>query len=677
MGSACVPGLKPPSPACALWDPILWSNTMMCGPIRGLLLALVVGFGMVVAFAPIPRITWELGDLMQFHEPSIFNYSELLLNEYKNLLYVGAREAVFALNMLNISQKKQEVQWKASDERKANCIEKGRSKETECLNYIRVLQQLTSDVLYVCGTNAFQPTCDYLNIISFKFLWMKQDGRGKCPFNPAHTYTSVMVDGELYAGTTYNFLGSEFIISRNYFHSHLRTESDIPWLYEPNFIHADVIRKTPSGIKGDENKVYFFFTEVSVEYDFFFQLKIPRIARVCMDDQGGKKILQNKWTSFLKAKLLCCHPDLGLFFNVLQDAFILRPPAVKEPVFYVVFTSQLNSVCLSAVCTYTLSTVEAVFSHGNYMQKAHVDFYPKWLTYHGEVPTPRPGMCINSETRAANYNSSLHLPDKTLLFIRDHPLIAESVTPIGNKPILVKKDVNYTQIVVDRTQALDKNFYDVMFIGTAHGTLHKAVQLQNGMHIIEETRLFQNSEPVQNLLLSSKKGSKFAYASCNSEVVQVPLAFCRKHSSCEECVLARDPYCAWSPSEGACVALPEAQDCTSRYWTCIQDMSGDVSSCPRIYWYQKTTYTKNCTAYLKCPPKSNIAQVVWKFQNNVLNITGYKYSFASKKNLIIFNLSERDSGVYSCLSVEKIGNTTVSHVLKRYILEVNHDPKPD
>lgn len=34
--------------------------------------------------------------------------------------------------------------------------------QTECLNYIRVLQPLGASALYVCGTNAFQPTCDHL-----------------------------------------------------------------------------------------------------------------------------------------------------------------------------------------------------------------------------------------------------------------------------------------------------------------------------------------------------------------------------------------------------------------------------------------------------------------------------------------------------------------------------------
>lgn len=47
--------------------------------------------------------------LLQFHEPGVFNYSVLLLSEDGNTLYVGAREAVFALSALNISHKLHEV----------------------------------------------------------------------------------------------------------------------------------------------------------------------------------------------------------------------------------------------------------------------------------------------------------------------------------------------------------------------------------------------------------------------------------------------------------------------------------------------------------------------------------------------------------------------------------------
>ncbi|KAI2553082.1 semaphorin 4D [Homo sapiens] len=503
----------------------------MCTPIRGLLMALAVMFGTAMAFAPIPRITWEHREvhLVQFHEPDIYNYSALLLSEDKDTLYIGAREAVFAVNALNISEKQHEVYWKVSEDKKAKCAEKGKSKQTECLNYIRVLQPLSATSLYVCGTNAFQPACDHLNLTSFKFLGKNEDGKGRCPFDPAHSYTSVMVDGELYSGTSYNFLGSEPIISRNSSHSPLRTEYAIPWLNEPSFVFADVIRKSPDSPDGEDDRVYFFFTEVSVEYEFVFRVLIPRIARVCKGDQGGLRTLQKKWTSFLKARLICSRPDSGLVFNVLRDVFVLRSPGLKVPVFYALFTPQLNNVGLSAVCAYNLSTAEEVFSHGKYMQSTTVEqSHTKWVRYNGPVPKPRPGACIDSEARAANYTSSLNLPDKTLQFVKDHPLMDDSVTPIDNRPRLIKKDVNYTQIVVDRTQALDGTVYDVMFVSTDRGALHKAISLEHAVHIIEETQLFQDFEPVQTLLLSSKKVLQtFALSGRRMGELWRPVSLCR------------------------------------------------------------------------------------------------------------------------------------------------------
>ncbi|KAF6328087.1 semaphorin 4D [Rhinolophus ferrumequinum] len=478
----------------------------MCAPVEGLLTALAVMFGTAVAFAPVPRITWEHREvqLAEFHQPGIFNYSALLLSEDKQTLYVGAREAVFAVNAFNVSQKQREAYWKVSEDKKAKCAEKGKSKQTECLNYIRVLQPLGATALYVCGTNAFQPACDHLNLTSFQFLGKNEDGKGRCPFDPAQSYTSVMVDGELYSGTSYNFLGSEPIISRNSSHSPLRTEYAIPWLNEPSFVHADWIRENPDSAEGEDDRIYFFFTEVSVEYEFVFKLVIPRVARVCKGDQGGLRTLQKKWTSFLKARLICSRPDSNLVFNVLRDIFVLRSPGLKEPVFYGVFTPQLNNVGLSAVCAYNLSTAEAVFSRGKYMQSATVEqSHTKWVRYNGAVPTPRPGACINREARAANFSSSLNLPDKTLQFVKDHPLMDDSVVPIDNRPRLIKSNVNYTQIVVDRTQALDGTVYDVMFVSTDRGALHKAISLENDVHIIEETQLFQDMEPVQTLLLAS------------------------------------------------------------------------------------------------------------------------------------------------------------------------------
>lgn len=636
-----------------------------------LLPALALLLDTALAFAPEPRITWEHREvrLPHFREPDIFNYSVLLLSEAGDTLYVGARDAVFALSALDVSQKLHEAHWEASEDKKAKCSEKGKSKQTECLNYIRVLQPLGTGALYVCGTNAFQPTCDHLNLTTFRFLGRGEDGKGRCPFDPAQSYTSVMVDGDLYSGTSYNFLGSEPIISRNSSHGFLRTEYAIPWLNEPSFVFADVVRESLNSTAGRDDRVYFFFTEVSVEYEFVFKLLIPRVARVCTGDQGGLRTLQKKWTSFLKARLVCARPDSGLVFNVLQDAFVLRAPDLQEPVFYGVFTPQLNNVGLSAVCAYNLSAVDAVFSQGKYMQSATVEqSHTKWVRYNGALPTPRPGACIDRAARAANISSSLNLPDKTLQFVKDHPLMDDSVTPADNKPRLVKSGVNYTQIAVDRTRALDGTAYDVMFVSTDRGALHKAVSLAGEVHIIEETQLFRDAEPVQTLLLSSGKGQKFIYAGSNAGVVQAPVAFCGKHGSCQDCVLARDPYCAWSLATATCVPH-ETHD---SHRSLIQDMRGDVSSCPDKVREssRQQFFAHGGTAELKCSHKSNLARVVWKFQDAVLAAEGPKYGLLGRKDLLIFNLSTGDSGVYRCLAREKVRNRTVEQLVARHVLEV-------
>lgn len=67
-----------------------------------------------------------------------------------------------------------------------------------------------------------------------------------------------------------------------------------------------------------------------------------RALLVLQGDKGGERVLQKKWTTFLKAQLLCSLPDDGFPFNIIQDMFVLtpRPEDWKNTVFYGVFTSQ-------------------------------------------------------------------------------------------------------------------------------------------------------------------------------------------------------------------------------------------------------------------------------------------------------------------------------------------------
>lgn len=62
--------------------------------------------------------------------------------------------------------------------------------------------------------------------------------------------------------------------------------------------------------------------------------------------------------------------------------------------------------------------------------------------------------CLNSALKAEGYDSSLKLPDKVLTFMRDHPLMENSVV---SAPLLVRSGVTYTKLAVTLTSISNGN----------------------------------------------------------------------------------------------------------------------------------------------------------------------------------------------------------------------------
>uniref|UniRef100_A0A4W4GID4 Sema domain-containing protein n=1 Tax=Electrophorus electricus TaxID=8005 RepID=A0A4W4GID4_ELEEL len=94
----------------------------------------------------------------------LFNYTSLLLSPEDNALYVGAREALFALNLSDISrpQLQRNFTWSTPEKKRDECSFKGKNLHTDCFNYIKILLRINSTHLYVCGTYAFSPICAYI-----------------------------------------------------------------------------------------------------------------------------------------------------------------------------------------------------------------------------------------------------------------------------------------------------------------------------------------------------------------------------------------------------------------------------------------------------------------------------------------------------------------------------------
>ncbi|KAJ8378570.1 hypothetical protein AAFF_G00238750 [Aldrovandia affinis] len=602
----------------------------------GLLLLLTLSRDGALRISPRKTVPYQEDHVRRFRVEGVGNYSIMLLQEDQGLLLVGAREAIYALDINDISRKKASANWEVTKADKEECTNKGKQADTDCQNYIRILHESSEGRVYVCGTNAFSPECRYMKYTEGQLTMedKRSDGKGKCPFDPFQRYSSTMVDGDLYSATSNNFLGSEPVVMRSS-PNPVRTEFKISWLNEPSFISMDTVPESLGSFDGDDDKVYLFFSETAVEYDSYNKLTVSRVARVCKGDLGGQRTLQKKWTSFLKARLDCPVPDSRLP-PVVQDVFLLRHSDWRKSTFYAVFTPQQGSVDQSAVCAYSVSDIGEVFSQGKFKTPVTVATSHVWVMYSEDLPEPRPGACINNASRALGVKQSLDLPDKTLRFIKDRPLMDQAVRPVGGGPQLVEKGATFTRIVVDYVQALDGQTHHVMFIGTEDGFVQKAVNYDGDMVVIEEVQLFQAQEPIRILRLSSALG--LLYAGSDSGVVQMTLSACERHTSCLDCVLSRDPHCAWDPPASRCTTLPSPPEAPD---------PGSARPKP-----ENVTLIPGSTVNLPCRPASNLAQVRWTLAGRPLPPSPRYYTY--REGLMLLNASAADAGAYACLSEEHV-----------------------
>uniref|UniRef100_A0A4W4GDX3 Sema domain-containing protein n=1 Tax=Electrophorus electricus TaxID=8005 RepID=A0A4W4GDX3_ELEEL len=504
-----------------------------------------------------------------------------------------------------------------------------------------------------CTYLTFNITVDFSLVRTEAGEIVTEDGRSRCPFNPEYKSTAIMADGELYAGTVSNFQGNEPIIYKSLGQgTALKTENSLNWLQDPAFVGSAYIQESlPRGSAvGDDDKIYFFFSEAGKEFDFFDNTIVSRIARVCKGDKGGERVLQKKWTTFLKAQLLCSLPDDGFPFNIIQDMFVLTPKKDdwKSTVFYGVFTSQWykGASGSSAVCAFTMDQVEEAFN-GRYREVNRET--QQWYTYNHPVPEPRPGACTTNAARAQGISSSLQMPDKVLNFVKDHFLM-DNV--IRSQPLLLKRSVRYTQIAVHHVQAVHQA-YSVLFIGLDDGRLHKAINAKGKMHIIEELMLFPKPQPVQHIELDTEKGLLFV--SSYSGLVEIPVANCSNYQSCGECILSRDPYCAWTGRQCIDVrkALPKTkllQDVEDAN-TALCDKTSVTSRFARLpstRECQVILIPANTFRVLPCKLRSNLAERRWEYSESA-----GRFLYPSPDGgLVVVAQADREES-YECWSVEK------------------------
>uniref|UniRef100_A0AAY4DSQ3 Uncharacterized protein n=1 Tax=Denticeps clupeoides TaxID=299321 RepID=A0AAY4DSQ3_9TELE len=594
------------------------------------------------------------------------------MDQDQGRLYLGSREYVVALDMQNINKEPLIIHWPASTQRKAECRMTGKGGQGECANFVRLIEPWNRTHLYTCGTGAYKPICTFINRgwraeeYLFRLVPGYTDsGKGKCSYDPRQENAAALINGNLYSGVHVDFMGTDPAIFRTLGdRPAVRTEQyDSRWLNEPVFVH---IQPIPDSAEKNDDKLYFFFREKSLDAAGGGSPSVlARVGRVCLNDDGGQRSLVNKWTTFLKARLVCSvigADGVETYFDELRDVFIQPTQDERSPIVYAVFSTAGSVFKGSAVCVYSMSDIRNVFN-GPFSHK-HGHNY-QWTPYTGKIPYPRPGTCPGG-TFTPGLRSTKEFSDEAVNFVRAHPLMYHPIYPLHKRPLVVRTGVDYrfTSIAVDLVDAVDGR-YEVLFLGTDRGTVQKVIVLPKDPSrteelVLEEVEVFRTPAPVKTMKISSKRQQ--LYVSSERGLTQVSLHRCPVYGkACSDCCLARDPYCAWDGEN--CSAFTPATKRRSRR----QDIKhGDpLRQCRGFNAKEIVQFgVEGSSTFLECQPRSPQATVKWLYQKD-----GRRKAEVLKtgQGILLKLLSQSDAGVYHCLATENNFKHTVARVVLRIL----------
>uniref|UniRef100_A0A8C1J5N4 Sema domain-containing protein n=1 Tax=Cyprinus carpio TaxID=7962 RepID=A0A8C1J5N4_CYPCA len=458
--------------------------------------------------------------LSSFSLPGVTDYSPLTLDLTRNQLIVGARNHLFRLSLSNISLL-QATEWGVDESTRRSCQSKGKTEDV-CQNYVRVLL-LNGSRLFTCGTNAFLPICTTRPVTDISSVLESISGVARCPYDPRHNSTAMITEsGEVYAATVTDFSSRDPIIYRSLGNMPpLRTaQYNSKWLSEPQFVSAyEAGRFT-----------YLFLRENAVEQDCG-KMVFSRVARMCQNDIGGRFLLEDTWTTFMKARLNCSRSgDVPFYYHELQSTFYLP----EQDLIYGVFTTNVTK--------------------------------SSWLPIFKKMP---PNSLEMNDSGPGGNLTERSLQDAQRLF-----LMSEVVQPISTDPLVTQDNIRFSRLAVDIVQGRDR-LYHIMYIGTEYGTIIKALSTSNkslrGCYLEEMNILPENmQEPILNLQILHSDRSLFV--GLPSRVLKIPLERCSNYKTEQDCLGARDPYCGWDQKQKSCTTIEDSSN--------MSQWSQEITKCP-------------------------------------------------------------------------------------------------
>ncbi|XP_077133225.1 semaphorin-3F isoform X6 [Ranitomeya variabilis] len=606
------------------------------------------------------------------------DYRILLKDEDHDRMYVGSKDYILSLDLQDINREPLIIHWPAKQQRIDECVLSGKDINGECGNFIRLIQPWNRTHLYACGTGAYNPVCTYINrgrkaqdYVFYLDPDRVESGKGKCAYDPKLDSVSALINEELYSGVYIDFMGTDAAIFRAMGkQAAMRTDQyNSRWLNDPAFVHVQLI---PDSLERNDDKLYFFFREKSTDSPHSPTI-YSRIGRVCLNDDGGHCCLVNKWSTFLKARLICSVPGadgIETHFDELQDVFIQQTQDNKNPVIYAVFSASGSVFKGSAVCVYSMADIRMVFN-GPFAHKEGPNY--QWMPYTGKIPYPRPGTCPGG-TFTPSMKSTKDYPDEVINFMRTHPVMYNAVYPVHRQPLLVRTNVHYrfTSIAVDQVDASDGR-YEVLFLGTDQGTVQKVIvlpkdDLETEELILEEVEVFKIPAPIKSMKISSKRQQ--LYVSSMSGVTHLALHRCDVYGeACADCCLARDPYCAWDGktcSRYSASSKRRSRRQDVRHGNPMRQCRGYNSNANKNGMDAAQYGVEGSSAFLECQARSPQASIKWILQKDnserKKELRSEGRFLKTEQGLLLRSLQLSDTGVYHCTATENNFKHTVMRV---------------
>ncbi|XP_041725481.1 semaphorin-7A-like [Coregonus clupeaformis] len=565
-----------------------------------------------------PRVTLTEKDVsfLRIHLSGNNNHIKLLQGPQDNIVYAAGHRNMFQTDFHSLTSIKSPVFGEG--------CRSNDPASPDCHYNITVLHKTKDpNQLFLCGTNGQQQTlCCYMNPSDDPFNCTRSKGIQNIKQHINESEPSLLI-------------GSAEV--EEFYTTHSGTEGSVGihrfgknrlWT-EKSGTEQRYVSLVASGQREDnlQDRLYAFYIEKTRDPSLDSDLWVSRVAQVCMADLGGpKSYLQFRWTSKLSTRLFCGDHDSRLYFTQLVDMNTVLGDRWQDTRVYALFR---NGWGMSAVCVYTIADIDRIFKTSNF--KGHT----------GPVTNPRPGECVKDSTK---------LPIEVLKMVDKHSEMEEWVT---SGPLLVTHR-HYHHIRMDRVQGK----WNVLFLSLENGGIHKVLERDGQAFVIAELQPFNYRAHILSMMLHSSTAK--LYVASSKELVQIDLGSCDQYGAqCEDCVLARDPYCGW-----------DGHRCTTATNDTIQDVeNGNHQVCSNIsrgFTASKVYFPGSSVGavdgirvplsskyFLHCPTLSSHAEYSWRHHGNTTATPCISTKSEDQCLLLIESMGPEQQGTYSCVSEER------------------------